>query len=412
VHFHTHDTSGISAASVLKAAEAGVDAADAAVDPLSGLTSQPPLGSIVAALKGQERDTGLELDAIREIGRYWEGVRRMYAGFESDLRSGSSEVYLHEMPGGQVTNLRAQARSMGLEDRWPEIARTYQDVNQMFGDVIKVTPIAKTVGDMALSMVAAGLSRDDVESPGTEVSFPDSVVTFFKGAVGQPPGGFPEGLQQKVLAGDDPISVRPGSLMPAEDLEAKRQEAIDEMDGHTVDDEDLASFLMYPKVYLDYMGRRRDYGPVRVLPTPTFFYGMEAGEEVAVDLRPGVTLIIRLQTWSEPDERGEVKVFYELNGQPRTIRVMDRRVSSAAARSEKAEEGNVNHVGAPMPGVIGSVAAEPGKRVQAGDLLLTLEAMKMETAIRAEKSGVVERVVQGAGAQVEAKDLLIVLADG
>ncbi|MEL6574604.1 MAG: biotin/lipoyl-containing protein, partial [Pseudomonadota bacterium] len=388
------------------------DAADAAVDPLSGLTSQPPLGSIVAALKGQERDTGLDLDAIREVGRYWEGVRRMYAGFESDLRSGSSEVYLHEMPGGQVTNLRAQARSMGLEDRWPEIARTYQDVNQMFGDVIKVTPIAKTVGDMALSMVAAGLSRADVENPSTEVSFPDSVVTFFKGAVGQPPGGFPPALQAKVVGDETPITERPGSLMPPADLEAKRQEAMDEMDGHTVDDEDLSSYLMYPKVYLDYMGRRRDYGPVRVLPTPTFFYGMEAGEEVAVDLRPGVTLVIRLQTWSDPDDRGEVKVFYELNGQPRTIRVMDRRVSSAAAKSEKAEEGNPNHVAAPMPGVIGSVAVEPGKKVQAGDLMLTLEAMKMETAIRAEKGGVVERVVQGAGAQVEAKDLLVVLTDG
>ncbi|MEL6480487.1 MAG: biotin/lipoyl-containing protein, partial [Pseudomonadota bacterium] len=203
-----------------------------------------------------------------------------------------------------------------------------------------------------------------------------------------------------------------GSLMPPADLEAKRQEAMDEMDGHTVDDEDLSSYLMYPKVYLDYMGRRRDYGPVRVLPTPTFFYGMEAGEEVAVDLRPGVTMVIRLQTWSDPDDRGEVKVFYELNGQPRTIRVMDRRVSSAAAKSEKAEEGNPNHVAAPMPGVIGSVAVEPGKKVQAGDLMLTLEAMKMETAIRAEKGGVVERVVQGAGAQVEAKDLLVVLTDG
>ncbi|MEM7498275.1 MAG: pyruvate carboxylase [Pseudomonadota bacterium] len=412
IHFHTHDTSGISAASVLKAAEAGVDAADGAVDPLSGLTSQPPLGSIVAALKAQKRDTGLDLDAIREVGRYWEEVRRMYAPFESDLRSGSSEVYLHEMPGGQVTNLRAQARSMGLEDRWPEIARTYHDVNQMFGDVIKVTPIAKTVGDMALSMVSAGLTRADVENPKTDVSFPDSVVTFFKGAVGQPPGGFPEALQKKVLAGEEPINVRPGSLMPAEDLEARRKEAMDEMNGHTVDDEDLASYLMYPKVYLDYMGRRRDYGPVRVLPTPTFFYGMETGEEIAVDLRPGVTLVIRLQTWSDPDERGNVRVFYELNGQPRTIRVADRRISATAARSEKAEEGNANHVAAPMPGIIGSVAVEPRKKVQAGELLLTLEAMKMETAIRAEKAGVVERVVHSVGSQVEAKDLLIVLTDG
>ncbi|MEM6942854.1 MAG: biotin/lipoyl-containing protein, partial [Pseudomonadota bacterium] len=293
---------------------------------------------------------------------------------------------------------------------WPEVAHTYADVNAMFGDVIKVTPIAKTVGDMALSMVAAGLTRADVENPATEVSFPDSVVTFFKGAVGQPPGGFPAALQEKVLAGETPITDRPGSLMRPEDIEGKRQEASDAMDGHTVDDEDLSSYLMYPKVYLDYMGRRRDYGPVRVLPTPTFFYGMAAGEEIAVDLRPGVTLIIRLQTWSEPDDKGEVKVFFELNGQPRTIRVMDRRISASVARSEKAEDGNPNHVAAPMPGIIGSVAVEPGKHVQPGELLLTLEAMKMETAIRAERGGTVERVVQTAGAQVEAKDLLIVLS--
>ncbi|MEM6676862.1 MAG: pyruvate carboxylase [Pseudomonadota bacterium] len=411
IRLHTHDTSGIAAATLLMATEAGVDGIDAAMDPLSGLTSQPCLGSLVAALKGQTRDPGIDLDRIREIGRYWEGVRSMYAGFESDLRSGSSDVYLHEMPGGQVTNLRSQARSMGLEDRWPEIARTYADVNAMFGDVIKVTPIAKTVGDMALSMVSAGLTRADVENPSTEVSFPDSVVTFFKGAVGQPPGGFPEALQLKVLGGEAPITVRPGSLMDPEDLEAKRTEASDAMEGHTVDDEDLSSYLMYPKVYLDYMGRRRDYGPVRVLPTPTFFYGMAPGEEIAVDLRPGVTLVIRLQTWSEPDEKGEVKVFYELNGQPRTIRVDDRRVASAAQKSEKAADGNPGHVAAPMPGIVGSVAVEPGQRVQPGELLLTLEAMKMETAIRAERGGVVERVVRGAGAQVEAKDLLVVLAE-
>ncbi|MEM6972950.1 MAG: pyruvate carboxylase [Pseudomonadota bacterium] len=410
IHFHTHDTSGVSAASVLMAAEAGVDAADGAMDAMSGMTSQPPMGSMVAALRGTERDTGLDPANLRTLSRYWERTRKLYAAFEPDIRSGSAEVYQHEMPGGQVTNLRAQARSMGLEERWDEISRTYSDVNQMFGDVIKVTPIAKTVGDLALAMVAAGLTRADVENPDVEVSFPDSVVTFFKGAVGQPPGGFPETLQKKVLAGEAPITVRPGSLMAAADLEAARTEASDAMDGHTVDDEDLSSYLMYPKVYLDYMGRRRGYGPVRVLPTPTFFYGMQPGEEVQCDLRPGVTLVIRLLTVSEPDDTGEVKVFFELNGQPRTIRVDDRRIAATAKRSEKADEGNPGHVAAPMPGLIGSVAVEAGQRVHAGELLLTLEAMKMETAIRAEVNGTVERVVTAAGTQVEAKDLLIVIA--
>ncbi len=410
LHFHTHDTSGISAASVLAAAEAGVDAADCAMDALSGLTSQPPLGSVVAALQNQPRDTGLDLGAIREISRYWEGVRRQYAGFEADMRSGTSEVYLHEMPGGQVTNLRAQARSMGLEDRWEEVARTYAGVNHAFGDVIKVTPIAKTVGDMALTLVAGGHSAEDMTNPEVEIAFPDSVVTFFKGDVGQPPGGFPEALQARVLKGAEPITVRPGSLMEPVDLEAKRREAMEAMDGHTVDDEDLASYLIYPKVYLDYMGRRRDWGPVRVIPTPTFFYGMEPGEEIAVDLRPGVTLVIRLQAISEPDEHGEVKVFFELNGQPRTIRVEDRRFAAPKARAEKAEAGNANHVPAPMPGVIGSVGVVPGQKVQAGDVLLTLEAMKMETAITADRDGVVERIVTPAGTQVDAKDLLIELS--
>ncbi len=410
VHFHTHDTSGISAASVLAAAEAGVDAADAAMDAFSGLTSQPPLGSIVAALQHRERDTGLNLDAVREISTYWEGVRRLYSGFEFDMRSGTSEVYLHEMPGGQVTNLRAQARSMGLEDRWHDVARTYADVNAMFGDVIKVTPIAKTVGDMALTMVAAGLTRADVESPDVDIAFPESVVTFFKGDVGQPPGGFPEALQKKVLKGAKPITVRPGSLMAPVHLEAARKEAEDQMPGVTVDDEDLCSFLMYPKVYLDYMGRRRENGPVRVLPTLAFFYGMEPGEEILVDLRPGVTLVIRLLTVSEPDETGAVRLFYELNGAPRTIRVEDKRFTASHAKSEKADPKNPNHVAAPMPGMVGSVAVVAGQLVHAGDLLLTLEAMKMETALHAERDGVVERIVAPAGTQVDAKDLLVVFA--
>ena len=238
------------------------------MDGLASLTSQPPLGSVVAALRHQERDTGLDIDAVRAIAAYWEDVRRLYAAFESDMRAGTAEVYLHEMPGGQVTNLRAQARSMGLEERWHEVARTYAAVNAMFGDVIKVTPIAKTVGDMTLAMMSAGLTVEDVLDADKEVSFPDSVVTFFKGEVGQPPGGFPEALQKKVLKGAEPITVRPGSLMPPVDLEAARAEAETQMPGVHVDDEDLCSYLLYPKVYLDYMGRRRGFGPCACCPPP------------------------------------------------------------------------------------------------------------------------------------------------
>ncbi len=409
IHFHTHDTSGIAAASVLAAAEAGVDAADAAMDSFSGLTSQPCLGSIVEALRHQERDTGLDIAAIRRLSTYWDRVRRMYSAFESDMRHPTSEVYQHEMPGGQVTNLRAQARSMGLEGRWPEVSETYAQVNQMFGDIIKVTPTSKVVGDMALSMVAGGFSRAAVEDPDTDVSFPDSVIELMRGELGQPMGGFPDAIQKKVLKGAEPIAARPGSLMEPVDLEANRAEAAGQIERDTIDDEDLCSYLMYPKVYLDYMGRRREYGPVRVLPTPTFFYGMMTNEEIAVDLEPGKTLVIRLQAVSETNDEGEVKLFYELNGQPRVIRVPDRS-AAAKGRAEKADSGNAAHVGAPMPGSVASVAVSEGQRVRAGDLLLTLEAMKMETSIHAERDGVVQRIAAPAGTQVDAKDLLLVYA--
>ncbi len=410
IHFHTHNTSGITAASILAASEAGVDAADAAMDAFSGLTSQPCMGSLVEALRHQPRDTGLDMSAIREISDYWDGVRRLYTGFEADMRNATSEVYLHEMPGGQVTNLRAQARSMGLEDRWQKVAQTYADVNAMFGDIIKVTPTSKVVGDMALSMVAAGLTREEVEDPNVEVSFPESVVGLMRGDLGQSPGGFPQAIQKKVLKDEKPITARPGSLMQPVDLEAARKEASPAVEEKSIDDEDLCSYLMYPKVYTDYMIRRRDYGPVRVLPTMTFLYGMAAGEEISVDLEPGKTLQIRLQAISETNEQGEVKLFYELNGQPRVIRMADRSAAISSGRAEKADPTNDCHVAAPMPGSVASVTVSAGQVVKAGDVLLSLEAMKMETAIHADRDGEIERIVAGPGTQVDAKDLLLTFA--
>ncbi|MGF1620232.1 MAG: pyruvate carboxylase [Rhodomicrobiaceae bacterium] len=411
IHLHTHDTSGIAAATILAASEAGVDTADCAMDALSGMTSQPCFGSIVEALRNTPRETGFDPATIRAISDYWEAVRMQYAAFESDMKAPASEVYLHEMPGGQFTNLKEQARSLGLEERWHEVAQTYSDVNEMFGDVPKVTPSSKVVGDMALAMVSAGLSRADVEDPDKDVSFPASVIDFFRGGLGRPPGGFPKALQAKVLKDEAPLQGRPGATMPPVDLEAARREAQEQMPGVKVDDEDLCSYLMYPKVYLDYMGRRRNYGPVRQLPTPTFFYGMEVGEESFVDLEPGKTLVIRLLAVGETDEDGMVKVFFELNGQPRTAVVPNRSVAAGLKAHPKAEEGNPDHVAAPMPGVIASIAVEEGKRVRPGDLLLTIEAMKMETAIRAERGGVVKRLLAKPGAQVDAKDLLIEIGE-
>jgi len=409
IHFHTHDTSGIAASTILAAADAGVDAVDVAMDAFAGSTSQPCLGSVVEALRHTDRDTGLNIEKVREISDYWEQVRAHYAAFESGTSAPASEVYLHEMPGGQFTNLKAQARSMGLEERWHEVAQTYADVNQMFGDIVKVTPSSKVVGDMALMMVAQGLKRADVENPETDVAFPDSVVDMMRGNLGQPHGGFPKAIVAKILKGEAPNTDRPGAHLSPVDLEKTRADLSHQLEGVSIDDEDLNGYLMYPKVFLDYMGRHRAYGPVRTLPTKTFFYGMEPGDEISVEIDPGKTLEIRLQAVGETTEDGDVKVFFELNGQPRVIRVPNRLVKSQTAAKPKAEQGNLNHIGAPMPGVIASTAVSVGQQVHAGDLLLTIEAMKMETGLHAERDAVVKAVYVAPGAHIDAKDLLIEL---
>ena len=409
IHFHTHDTSGIAGATVLAAADAGVDAVDLAMDAFSGGTSQPCLGSVVEALKHTERDTGLDISAIREMSNYWEAVRHQYAAFESGLEAPASEVYLHEMPGGQFTNLKAQARSLGLEERWHEVAQTYADVNQMFGDIVKVTPSSKVVGDMALMMVSQNLSRADVEDPETDVAFPDSVIDMLRGNLGQPPGGWPSGISAKVLKGEKASTERAGMHLEPVDLEAKRTELCEALEGFAVDDEDLNGYLMYPKVFLDYMGRHRTYGPVRTLPTRNFFYGMKVGEEINAEIDPGKTLEIRCQAVGETNEEGDARVFFELNGQPRVIRVPDRKVKATTAARPKAESGNADHIGAPMPGVVASVAAVAGAEVKEGDLLLTIEAMKMETGIHADRDAVIKAVHVQAGTQIDAKDLLVEL---
>jgi len=407
IHFHTHDTAGIASGSILAAAEVGVDAVDCAMDALSGNTSQATLGTVVEALGGSERETGLDIGAIRELSNYWEAVRAFYAAFESGMQSPASEVYLHEMPGGQFTNLKAQARSLGLEERWHEVAEMYAEVNRMFGDIVKVTPSSKVVGDMALMMVSQGLTRADVEDPGREVSFPDSVVDMLKGNLGQPPGGWPKALQKKALKGDKPITDRPGKHARPVDLEATRNEVSEKLGGAVIDDEDLLGYLMYPKVFLDYRSRHETYGPVRTLPTKTFFYGMEPGDEISAEIDPGVTLEIRLQAIGETHEDGLARVFFELNGQPRVIRVRDRSVAGTAAARPKAEPGNDNHLGAPMPGVVASVGAVAGAKVKTGDLLLTIEAMKMETGLHAERDATIKAVHVTPGAQIDAKDLLV-----
>jgi pyruvate carboxylase len=408
IHFHTHDTSGIAAASILTAIEAGVDAIDAAMDSMSGTTSQPCLGSIVEALAMTTRGTGLDPEAIRQISFYWEAVRTQYSAFESDLKCGASEVYLHEMPGGQFTNLKEQARALGLETRWHEVARAYRDANDLFGDIVKVTPSSKVVGDLALMMVSQGLAPEDIADPAREVAFPASVVEMLRGDLGQPPGGWPEALQAKVLKGEKPITARPGSLLEPADFDRAKAD-LETRIGRTVDDQDLASGMMYPKVFADFAAVQEKYGPVSVLPTPIFFYGMKPGEEANIEIERGKSLIIRLQTIGEMDEEGQVRVFFELNGQPRIIKVPNRLAASTIVTRRKAEDGNQKHVSAPMPGSVSSIAVEIGQEVHAGDVLLTLEAMKMETAIHAASGGRIAEILIRPHAQVDAKDLLIVM---
>ncbi|RUZ03252.1 MULTISPECIES: pyruvate carboxylase [unclassified Mesorhizobium] len=407
IHFHTHDTSGLSAATVLAAVESGVDAIDAAMDAFSGNTSQPCLGSLVEALKGTERDPGLDPQWIRKISFYWEAVRNQYAAFESDLKGPASEVYLHEMPGGQFTNLKEQARSLGLETRWHEVAQTYHDVNLMFGDIVKVTPSSKVVGDMALMMVSQDLTVADVENPDRDIAFPDSVVSMLRGDLGQSPGGWPVALQRKALKGDKPITVRPGSLLKPADLKANRKE-IEEKLERKLSEFEFASWLMYPKVFTDFAGAQETYGPVSVLPTPTYFYGMKPEDEIFVDIEKGKTLVVRCLAIGDVDEKGMVTVFFELNGQPRRVKVPDRAHGASAAKARrKAEPGNEAHVGAPMPGVVSALSVAAGQAVKAGDVLLSIEAMKMETALHAERDGTVAEVLVKAGDQIDAKDLLI-----
>lgn len=408
LHFHTHDTTGIAAASVLAAAAAGADIVDGALDALSGLASQPNLGAIAASLAGSERDPGIALDGLQGLSDYWEGVRRYYAPFESRVRAGTADVYRHAMPGGQYSNLREQARSLGIENQWPDIARAYVDVNRLFGNIIKVTPTSKVVGDLALYMVVNGLDAEQVADPAVAIDFPDSVVAFFRGELGTPMGGFPRGLQHKVLQEDLPIEGRPAAALEKVDLVTLRQQLEHEL-ARPVSATDLASFLMYPQVFVDFVAHRKRYGDVSRLPTPVFFYGLEQQQEVNIEIETGKTLVVSLQSLATDDQ--QTRLFFELNGQSRMIRVASQEEESASERSF-ADASNPEQVAAPLTGVLAAVAVEEGQRVARGDTLLLLEAMKMETRVTAPHAGTVVRVHGARGDRVVSRELLVeVVAD-
>ncbi len=410
IHFHTHDTSGINAASILKASEAGVDAADAAISSMSGTTSQPNLNSIVAALANTERDTGLDLAALNQSADYWEVVRTYYAAFDEAPPSGTAEVYIHEMPGGQYTNLKAQAESMGLGARWHEIALTYADVNMAFGDIVKVTPSSKVVGDMAIFLVTHKMTVQDLERLGPDhgLTLPNSVIEMFSGSLGEPEGGWPEKMQRAILGGVKAKPGRPGEHLAPVDF-AQTTAAVEKKLGHKISHTDLLSYLMYPEVFVKFARARSSYGNVDVLPTPQFFYGLDTGEEIAVEIEPGKVLVLKFLTLSEPQPDGTRTVFYELNGQPREVTIRDLSRKAAVPTRAKADPANAGAVGAPIPGAVSSISVDVGQTVAKGDRLLVMEAMKMQSTLYSPVAGKVTQKLVNVGDKVDAKDLLLVI---
>ncbi len=409
IHFHTHDTAGTQVASILAAAEEGLQIADAAFAPFSGGTSQVNLNTLVESLRFTSRQSDLQTDTLTEIANYWLIVRQFYKAFESETLPATGDLYEHEMPGGQYTNLYHQARALGLAEQWPEICKMYAAVNQMFGDIVKVTPTSKAVGDMALFMVAGNLTPADVLEGNRALAFPASVIDLIAGRMGQPPGGFPPRVMEVILKDIKPVVGRPGESMPPADIEAARQKASQYLDQKTASDAETASYLLYPKVFDEFSKHRQTYGDVSKLPTPNFLYGQMPGEELAVDIEPGKRLIIKYLATGTAHPDGTRTVFFELNGQPREVTVIDKSLDAGTERRVKADPAQTGQVGASMPGMVVNIAVQPGDRVKAGQKIAVLEAMKMETTINSPLEGTVEQVPIKVGVQVETGDLLVIV---
>ncbi len=407
IHLHTHDTSGINAATILKAADAGVHVADGAISAMSGTTSQPNLNSVVAALAHTERDTGLSFDALTKCSDYWEVVRSYYTPFDNAPKSGSADVYIHEMPGGQFTNLKEQAEAMGLGDRWPEVARMYADVNFAFGDIVKVTPSSKVVGDLALFLLSHGVSIEEFKNLPADhkLSLPNSVIDMFQGSLGQPEGGWPPRIAEIILHGKAPETGRPGEKLAPADLDEAAERIAGQFD--TTSRTDLMSYLMYPDVFAKFAATRAEFGELEVLPTPQFFYGLGERDEITVDLEPGKTIIIRLLTVDEPRADGMRSVFFELNGQPREVEIRDKSFKEVASTQRRADPANAGEVAAPIPGAVTTIHVKVDAPVKKGDGLLVMEAMKMQTTVYAPKDGIVRDLAVKTGDSVKAGDLLV-----
>lgn len=406
IHLHTHDTTGNGIYTYSQAAKAGVDIVDVASSSMSGTTSQPSMGSLYYALQGTERQPEVDIKNVEAVDRYWKSVRPYYQQFSNKMVGPQTDIYQTEMPGGQYSNLQQQANALRLGDRFEEVKKTYRQVNQMFGDIIKVTPSSKVVGDMALFMVQHELTPEDVMSKGESLDFPDSVVSFFKGDLGQPAGGFPKQLQKIVLKGADALTVRPGSLAQPIDFKAVQAE-LEQKVGHSVTFEEVISYVLYPKVFLDYVDRQKQYGAVTVLDTPTFFQGMRIGERVDIELAIGETEIVSLNEIGDPDDEGQRTLYFDINGHAREVRVADLSVHNTVVKKRKAEPTKPGEIGATMSGSVLRVLVQKGDEVKKGTPIIVTEAMKMETTIQAPIDGTVAKVYVEDGDAVDSNDLLI-----
>ena len=412
LHLHTHDTSSIQSATYLKAIEAGVDVVDVALSGMSGLTSQPNFNSIVEMMKFNERENPINIDSLNEYSNYWETVREYYYPFESGLKAGSGEVFKHEIPGGQYSNLKPQAQALGLEDRFHEITKMYGEVNTLFGNIVKVTPSSKVVGDMAQYLVSNNLTIEDVLERGDTISFPQSVVSFFKGELGQPVNGFPEKLQKLILKDQKPFTDRPNAHIPPVDFENEYAEfrKIFENDlGRKIDFTDFLSYKLYPKVFTDAYNRHLKYDNLTNLPTKNFFYGMERGEEISVELDKGKTLLITFDSMGKPNSDGMVTVYFKVNGQGRTVQIKDQSIKVVSVQNVKADKSDANQIGAPLQGLLSTILVKKGDAIVKNQPLFIIEAMKMETTITATDNAVINKIVLKEGTMVNAEDLILTL---
>lgn len=411
VHLHTHDTTGAGVATVLKASEAGVDVVDLAIESMSSCTSQPSMNAVVESLRGTERDTGLDFEKLDTLSRYYEHVRKVYHSFESGMIAPNAQIYKYEIPGGQFSNLLAQVTEMGSKDSFEEIKELYRQANILLGNIVKVTPTSKVVGDLAIFMIKNGLTMDNILTEGVGLSYPDSVVDYFKGMIGQPDGGFPSKLQKIVLKDIEPITVRPGALLPSVDFEEIKQHLKSKFNLADATDAKMrqkaVSYALYPKVYEDYCEHFEAYNDVTRLESHVYFYGLRKGEETTIAINEGKNLIIKLLEISEPDPKGNRLLTFEVNGMLRELTVMDKKLEVITDRKLKADKSNPAHLGSTIPGTVDQILVKEGDDVKVNMPLMVVEAMKMETTVVSKVNGKVDKLYVKSGDRVNNEDLLI-----